>query len=45
MKVLAQKQIYRSTEQNREARNTPTFLQSINPQQRRQYTMEKRQSF
>ena len=33
-------------EQNREARNKPTHLWSINLQQRKQeYTMEKRQSF
>ena len=30
--VLAQKHIYRSTEQNRESRNKPTYLQSINLQ-------------
>ena len=31
-------------EQNREPKNKPTYLQSTNPQQRRQeYTMEKRQ--
>ena len=34
--VLAQKQTYRSTEQNREPRNKPTPLRSINHQQRRQ---------
>ena len=43
--VLAQKQTYRSMEQNREPRNKPIHLHSINLQQRRQeYTMEKRQS-
>ena len=43
--VLAQKQTYESIEQNREPRNKPTHLLSINLQQRRQkYTMEKRQS-
>ena len=42
--VLAQKQTYRSMEQNREPRNKPTHLWSINLQQRRQeYTVEKRQ--
>ena len=41
--VLAQKQTYGSMEQNREPRNKPTHLWSINLQQRRQeYTMEKR---
>ena len=36
----------RSMEQNRESRNKPTHLQSINLQQRRQeYPMGKRQSF
>ena len=44
--VLAPKQTYRSMEQNREARNKPTHLWSINLQQRRkEYTIEKRQSF
>ena len=43
--VLAQKQRYAPMEQNREPRNKPTHLQSINLQQRRQgYTMGKRQS-
>ena len=43
--VLAQKQTYGSTEQNREPRNKPTHLQSINFRQRRQdYTVEKKQS-
>ena len=43
--VLAQKQKYRSMEQDRKARNKPTHLWSINLQQRRQdYTIEKRQS-
>ena len=43
--VLAQKQTYGSMEQNREPRNKPTHLWSINLQQRRQeYKMEKRQS-
>ena len=42
--VLAQKQKYRSVEQDRKPRNKPTHLWSINLQQRRQdYTMEKRQ--
>ena len=42
--VLATKQVYVSMEQNREPRNKPTNLQSINLQQRSQaYTMEKRQ--
>ena len=40
--VLAQKQTYGSMEQNREPRNKPTHLWSINLQQRRQeYTMGK----
>ena len=43
--VLAEKQTHRSTEQNREPRNKPTHLWSINLWQRRQeYTMEKSQS-
>ena len=43
--VLAQKQKYRSMEQDRKPRNKPTQLQSINLQQRRQdYIIEKRQS-
>ena len=43
--VLAQKQTYRSMEQNREPRNKLIHLQSINLQQRRQeYTMEETQS-
>ena len=43
--VLAQKQTLGSMEQNRDPRNKPTHLWSINLQQRRQeYTMEKRQS-
>ena len=43
--ALAQKQICRLVEQNRELRNKPTYLQSINPWQRRQEnTMNKRQS-
>ena len=43
--VLAQKQIHRSIKQDREPRNKPKHLWSINLQQRRQeYTMEKRQS-
>ena len=42
--VLAQKQTQRSMEQNRESRNNPTHLCSINLQQKKQvYTMEKRQ--
>ena len=40
--VLAQKQKYRSTEQNRKPRNKPIHLWSINLQKRRpEYTMEK----
>ena len=40
--VLAQKQTYRSMEQNREPRNKPTHLWLVNLQQRRQeYTMGK----
>ena len=40
--VLAQKQIHRLMEQNKEFRNKPTWLSSINLWQRRQeYTMEK----
>ena len=43
---LAQKQTLRSMEQDREPRNKPTHIWSINLQQRRQeYTMEKRWSF
>ena len=43
--VLVQKQAYRSMEQNRESRNKPTHLQSINlRQQRQEYKMGKRQS-
>ena len=43
--VWAQKQTYRSMEQDRKPRNKPKHLWSINLQQRRQeYTMEKRQS-
>ena len=43
--TLAQKQICRLVEQNRELRNKPTYLQSINLWQRRQEnTMNKRQS-
>ena len=43
--VLAQKQNYRSMEQDRKLRNKPTHLWSINPRQRRQnYTMGERQS-
>ena len=43
--VLTQKQTYGSMEQNREPKNKPTHLRSINLQQRRQeYTMDKRQS-
>ena len=34
--MLAQKQTHRSMEQNREPRNKPTYLQSINLQQRMQ---------
>ena len=44
--VLVQKQTYRPMEQNREPRNKPRHLWSINLQQRRQeYKMRKRQSF
>ena len=43
--VLAPKQTYGSMEQNREPRNKPTHLWSINLRQRRQgYTMGKKQS-
>ena len=43
--VLAQKETHRSMEQNREPRNKPMDLWSINLKQRRKgYTMEKRQS-
>ena len=43
--ALAQKQIQRSMEQNREPRNEHMHLYLINIQQRLQeYTMEKRQS-
>ena len=43
--VLAQKQKYRSVEQDRKPRDKPTHLWSTNLWQRRQgYTMEKRQS-
>ena len=43
--VLAQKQKYKSMEQDRKPRNKPMHLWSINLWQRRQeYTMEKRQS-
>ena len=42
--VLAQKQKYRSTEQDRKPRDKPTHIWSPNLQQRRQeHTMEKRQ--
>ena len=41
--ALAQNQICGSTEQNREPRNKPAHLPSINLRQRRQeYTMEKK---
>ena len=44
--VLVPKQTYRPREQNREPRNKPRLLRSINLQQRRQeYKMGKRQSF
>ena len=44
-RVLAQKQKYRSTEQNREPRDKLTHLWSTNLWERRQgHTMEKRQS-
>ena len=40
--ILAQKQTYRSMEQDRKPRNKPTHLWSINLRQKRQeYTMEK----
>ena len=43
--VLAQKQTYRAMEQDREPRNKPMHLWSINLRQRRpEYTMEKRQN-
>ena len=43
--ALAQKQKYRSMEQDRKPRNKPMHLWSINLWQRRQeYTVEKRQS-
>ena len=43
--VLAQKQKYRSMEQDRKPRDKPTHIWSTNLWQRRQgYTMEKRQS-
>ena len=42
--VLAQRQVYRSMEQNRKPRDKSTNLWSPYPRQRRQgYTMEKRQ--
>ena len=44
--LLAQKQKYRSVEQNKKYRNKPIHLWSINLQQRRQENMTaKRQSF
>ena len=44
--VSGKTQTHRSTELNREPRNKPTHLQSINLWQRKQeYTMEKRQFF
>ena len=44
--VLAQKQTYRSMEQNREPRNKPTHLLSINIWQRRQeYSMDEERHF
>ena len=43
--VLAQKQKYRTMEQDRKPRNKPTHLWSINLQQRRKdYNMKERQS-
>jgi len=43
--VLAQKQKYRSVEQDRKPRNKPMHIYSINlPWRRQEYTMEKRQS-
>ena len=42
--TLAQKQTHRTMQQNREPRNEPIHLQSINlPQRRQEYTMGKRQ--
>ena len=42
--VLAQKQTHRSMEQNREPRNTPMLIWSINLQLKRQeHTMRKKQ--
>ena len=43
--VPAQKQTYRSVEQNREPRNKPPYLQLIHQQSRQAYTMQKRQSY
>ena len=41
---MAQKQTYKSVEQDRKPRNKPTYIWSINLQQRKQgCTMEKRQ--
>ena len=43
--ILAQKQTYRPTEQDRNPRNKPMLIWSINLQQKRhEYTMGKRQS-
>ena len=40
--IMALKQIHRSMEQNREPRNKPTHLKSINLQERKQeYTLGK----
>ena len=45
-RALAQKQKYRSMEQDRKPRDKPTHIWSPNLKQRRQeYTMEKRQPF
>ena len=42
---IGTKQTYKSMEKNKEPRNKPMYLWSINLQQRRQeYTMEKRQA-
>ena len=41
--VLTQKQTHRSMKQNRELRNKPTHLQSVNVRQRQEYTVGRRQ--
>ena len=43
--ILAQRQKYRSMEQNRKPRDKSTYLWTPYLQQRQKYTMEKRQSF